>query len=95
MPAVSDPRELDSLALFRGLSLPELGRVNDLLGRTRFPSGAAIMTATQPGEVAYIVLEGTLKVSVVQADGREVVLALLGPGEIVGGLRLGYEVENA
>jgi CRP/FNR family cyclic AMP-dependent transcriptional regulator len=88
MPAVTDPRELEGLALFHGLSLPELGRINELLGRTRFPTGAAILTATQPGEVAYIVREGTLKVSVVQADGREVALALLGPGEIVGEISL-------
>jgi CRP/FNR family cyclic AMP-dependent transcriptional regulator len=32
--------------LFRGLSSAELARVNDLLGKTRFPAGAAIMTAT-------------------------------------------------
>lgn len=88
MPAVPDPRTLGHLSLFRGLSAAELARVNDLLGRTRFPAGAAILTATQPGEVAYVVLDGTLKVSVVQADGRELSLAILGPGEIVGELAL-------
>jgi CRP/FNR family transcriptional regulator, cyclic AMP receptor protein len=88
MPAVPDANVLGALALFRGLSAAELARVNELLGRTRFPAGAMVMTATQPGEVAYIVLEGTLKVGVVQADGRELTLALLGPGEIVGELAL-------
>jgi CRP/FNR family cyclic AMP-dependent transcriptional regulator len=88
MPAVPDANVLGGLALFRGLSTAELARVNELLGRTRFPAGAMVMTATQPGEVAYIVLEGTLKVGVVQADGRELTLALLGPGEIVGELAL-------
>jgi CRP/FNR family transcriptional regulator, cyclic AMP receptor protein len=88
MPAVPDANVLGALALFRGLSAAELTRVNELLGRTRFPAGAMVMTATQPGEVAYIVLEGTLKVGVVQADGRELTLALLGPGEIVGELAL-------
>ena len=84
MPAVSDPRSLADLDLFRDLSTSELVRINDLAGRTKFPAGAMIMTETQPGEVVYIVLEGTLKVSVVQASGTELTLALLGPGEIVG-----------
>lgn len=88
MPALPDPQSLAALALFRGLSTAELGRVNEHLGRTRFAAGAGIMTATQPGEVAYVVLEGTLKVSVVQADGRELSLAILGPGELVGELAL-------
>jgi CRP/FNR family cyclic AMP-dependent transcriptional regulator len=88
MAGVPDPQELGSLELFRGLSPAELARVNDLLGRTAFPAGAPIMTASQPGEMAYVVLTGTLKVSVVQSSGRELTLALLGPGEIVGELAL-------
>ena len=88
MPGVPDARELGNLDLFRGLSSAELLRVNDLLGRTKFPANARILTADQPGEVAYIVLEGTLKVSVIQSNGRELTLALLGPGEIVGELAL-------
>jgi CRP/FNR family cyclic AMP-dependent transcriptional regulator len=47
-----------------------------------------ILTASQPGEIAYVVLEGTLKVSVIESNGRELTLALLGPGEIVGELSL-------
>ena len=88
MAGVADPASLGKLELFRGLSASELARVNALLGRTAFPSGAMIMTATQPGEIAYIVLNGTLKVSTLETGGRELTLALLGPGEIVGELAL-------
>ena len=88
MAGVTDPSELRGLELFRGLSPSELTRVNELLGKTNFASGATIFTATQPGEIAYIVLSGTLKVSVIQPNGRELTLALLGPGEIVGELSL-------
>jgi CRP/FNR family cyclic AMP-dependent transcriptional regulator len=79
---------LGNLDLFRGLSAAELERVNGLLGRTKFPAGAMILTASQPGEVAYVVLDGTLKVSTLESNGRELTLALLGPGEIVGELAL-------
>lgn len=88
MAGVTDPSELGGLELFRGISPSELARVNDLLGRTTFAAGATIFTATQPGEVAYVILSGTLKVSVIQPNGRELTLALLGPGEIVGELAL-------
>ncbi|MCD6028442.1 MAG: transcriptional regulator, Crp/Fnr family [Thermomicrobiales bacterium] len=88
MAGVDNPADLGKLELFRGLSASELARVNDLVGRTKFATGATIMTATQPGEIAYIVLDGTLKVSTLEASGRELTLALLGPGEIVGELAL-------
>jgi CRP/FNR family cyclic AMP-dependent transcriptional regulator len=88
MAAVSDARELGKLDLFRGLTLTELTRVNDMLGQTKFPAGAMILTASQPGEIAYVILDGTLKVSTIQSNGRELTLALLGPGEIVGELSL-------
>jgi CRP/FNR family cyclic AMP-dependent transcriptional regulator len=88
MAGVSDPRQLGKLELFRGLSAAELARVNDLLGRTKFPTGAMILTASQPGEIAYVILDGTLKVSTIESNGRELTLALLGPGEIVGELSL-------
>jgi CRP/FNR family transcriptional regulator, cyclic AMP receptor protein len=88
MAGVPDAKDLGKLELFRGLSAAELMQVNDLLGRTKFPAGAMILTAEQPGEVAYIILEGTLKVSTIQGNGRELTLALLGPGEIVGELAL-------
>ena len=46
------------------------------------------MTAGQPGEVAYLIARGTVKIYVEQADGSDVILAILGPGEIVGELSL-------
>jgi CRP/FNR family cyclic AMP-dependent transcriptional regulator len=88
MAGVPDPSQLANLDLFRGLSNSELTRVNDQLGRTKFPAGAMILTASQPGEVTYIILDGTLKVSVLERNGRELILALLGPGEIVGELSM-------
>jgi CRP/FNR family transcriptional regulator, cyclic AMP receptor protein len=83
-----DPDALVPLPLFRGLSPSELGLVAAALRPVRFPAGAAVMTAEQPGEVAYVVQAGTLRVSLARADGSEVVLALLGPGEVVGEMSL-------
>lgn len=88
MAGVTDPQELGTLELFRGLSPAELTRVNTVLGRTKFPTGAMIFAVSQPGEIAYVILDGTLKVSVIESNGRELTLALLGRGEVVGELAL-------
>ena len=54
------PRILESSS-FRGLSASELTAVNNLLGRTKFPAGAMILTADQPGEIAYVVVDEHVK----------------------------------
>ena len=53
-----------------------------------FPTGADILRAEQPGDVAYIVLEGTVKVQVVRPDGTAVILAILRAGEVAGEMSL-------
>ena len=42
------------------------------------------MTAEQLGEAVDFILSGTVKVDVEQEDGSDVIMAILGPGEIVG-----------
>jgi CRP/FNR family cyclic AMP-dependent transcriptional regulator len=86
MPAVPDPSTLGEIPLFRGLTLEQLSRLNTLLHRKTFPAGTTIMTVDQPGEAVYVILTGTLKIHVEQANSTDVILAILGPGEIVGEL---------
>jgi len=88
MAAVSDPGTLGELPLFRGLPLEQLAQLNHLLRRKTFPAGAEIITAEQPGEVGYIIVSGTVKIHVEQAEGSDVILAILGAGEIVGEMSL-------
>lgn len=88
MPAVPPPADLGSLPLFHGLPPEALARLHAQLRATAFPSGTVIMTTEQPGEVVYVVVSGTLKVHVEQASGANVILAILGPGEVVGELSM-------
>src|SRR3712207_1765434 len=46
------------------------------------------MTAEEPGEAVYVVLKGSVKVHLFTPDGTEVILAVLGPGEVVGEMSL-------
>lgn len=88
MPALPDPAALSELVLFRDLEPEQLSWLNDHLHLKTFPAGSNIVAAEQPGEVVYIVLEGTIKISTEQVDGTEVILAILGPGDTVGELSL-------
>ncbi|HEY0513527.1 MAG TPA: Crp/Fnr family transcriptional regulator [Thermoanaerobaculia bacterium] len=88
MGAVDDPRRLGELELFQGLSPAELAGINDLLRSQAVQAGTHFITAEQPGEVVYVLLEGTVKIYVTRADGREVILAFLGPGDTVGEMSL-------
>ena len=82
----SGPLRMDESGgpLFAGLSDDKLSRIKALLRHRSFPAGANIISIEQPGEVVYIILEGTVKIHIEQADGSDVILAILGPGEIVG-----------
>ena len=88
MPALPDPNALADIALFKGLPVDRLRRLNDALHKKSVPAGTNMITAEQPGEVVYVLLEGTVKILIEQMDGREVILAFLGAGDTVGEMSL-------
>lgn len=88
MSAVKNPATLGQIALFKNLSETELVWLNTHLHQRDFRAGSNLAMAEQPGEVIYVVLEGTLKIYTQQLDGAEVILAILGPGDTVGEMSL-------
>jgi CRP/FNR family cyclic AMP-dependent transcriptional regulator len=80
--------DLETIPLFRGLSPTEQRQLHDLLGVRTVPAGTDILRAEEPGDVAYIVLDGTVKVQLDRSDGTAVILAILRAGEVVGELSL-------
>jgi len=75
---------LSEVALFRGLPAEQLSKIEARLRRRTFPAAAPTSSVEEPGETVYVVLEGSVKVYVIPPDGSEVILAILGAGEIVG-----------
>ena len=53
-----------------------------------FSTGYTIITADEPGEAVYVILSGSAKLHVIRPDRTEVILAVLGPGEVVGEMSL-------
>ncbi len=85
-PTRPEPAHLGAVALFAGLSAAELGRLSGLLRLDECAAGASLLFRGQPGSTVYVLLEGTLKVHAALPDGKQVILAVLGPGEVVGEL---------
>ena len=82
------PDVLDKFSLFHGLSSEDRTALGALLRRQQFNAGAIIMSAEQVGEAVYLILEGTVKIHISRDDGPNVVIAILGPGDIVGEMSL-------
>jgi CRP-like cAMP-binding protein len=79
---------LGQCGLFRRLGVAER---DALFARARVQKYAAhesIFLMGSPGDSMVAVLSGTIRISVPSPDGKEVVLAILGPGEICGEIAL-------
>jgi CRP/FNR family transcriptional regulator, cyclic AMP receptor protein len=79
-----DANALARIPLFEGLPRPEISRLSEYLHERRVPAGTNLLVAEQPGEAVYVILTGSVKVHAVRPDGTEVVLAVLGGGEVLG-----------
>jgi len=75
---------LARIPLFRGLPHSELSQLLEHLHERPFAAGANVLIAEQPGEAVYVILSGSVKVYTIRPDGTEVVLAVLGSGEVLG-----------
>jgi CRP-like cAMP-binding protein len=73
---------------FQHMAEPELDEIIAFATERRVPKGSVIFTKGDPGSSMMAVLAGRVRVSAVSADGREVTLNVIGPGEIFGEIAL-------
>jgi CRP-like cAMP-binding protein len=67
------------------------GALADLAERTiqrRYRKGNVIFVQGEAGERCFVIASGAVKISAYHQDGREAVLAVLGPGDVTGELAL-------
>ena len=88
MSAMVSTEALCKLPLFAGLSCEALDRLAELLHHRTVPAGTQLASAHQRGDKVFVILEGSVKVQHYTADGCEVTLALLGPGNTIGEMGL-------
>jgi len=78
---------LSYIKLFEGLTQTQLEWVAQRAHRRVFEAGRNVMTIEQPGEAVYVILHGTVKIHIEQPE-RDVILAILGSGDMLGEMSL-------
>src|SRR5690348_17024405 len=79
---------LKSVPLFASFPDDQLRLLVTVVTRRSAPRSSVIMAAGDPIDSLYIVISGRLKVMMGDADGKEVILSLIGPGEFFGEMGL-------
>lgn len=74
--------------LFTELPAGQAEKLAALLRRRRYRAGEPVFREGDPGTALYIVETGEVKILLGGSEGKEVALALLGPGEFFGELAL-------
>ena len=79
---------LRNVPLFSGLDQTELEKLSRVAGRRRATRGEFIVRTGEVTDALYILLSGSAKVTNSDEEGREIILAMLGPGEFFGEMGL-------
>jgi CRP/FNR family cyclic AMP-dependent transcriptional regulator len=79
---------LRNVPLFSALPEQQLVLLTSAVSRKSFPRGTTIFVAGDVTESLYVVISGRLKVMMSDDEGREVILAILGPNEFFGEMGL-------
>src|SRR3970040_135193 len=75
---------LKAVPLFSSFPEDQLRMLTAVVARKSVSRSPAVMAEGDPTDSLYIVLSGRLKVMMSDAEGKEVILTILGPGEFFG-----------
>ena len=79
---------LKNVPMFAGFPDEPLRVLSTVVTRRSVPRGTTVMAAGDPVDSLYIVISGRLKVMMSDAEGKEVILSILGSGEFFGEMGL-------
>lgn len=70
--------------LFESFNAVELGRLLGILEELELPKHHVIFSPGAPSEAIYFIEKGRVRLTRLSPEGKTVILALLGPGELIG-----------
>ena len=79
---------LKTVSLFWDLNEIELGYISDKMVSKKFENGNLIFLEESEGKNLFFVVDGSVKVTRLSKDGREVILAMLNAGDFFGEMSL-------
>ena len=81
---ISETDFLSTVSIFSELDQDILDEVKKISTERKYPKGSMIILEEEYGDKLFIVKDGTVKITRVNDEGKEVILALLGSSEIFG-----------
>ena len=79
---------LQNVPFLAGLSDEDRAALSAAIARRRYRRGDIIMQKEEPGHALFIVEKGAVRIYVPSAQGNDLILAVLGPGDFFGDLSL-------
>ncbi|HYG85597.1 MAG TPA: Crp/Fnr family transcriptional regulator [Azospirillum sp.] len=83
-PIALDPAVLHGMRLFAGLDAPALAEVIRSAQTRRVPKGTTIFAQGDLAQTCHALINGRIKIVQTGADGQQVVVRFIGPGEMFG-----------
>jgi CRP/FNR family transcriptional regulator, cyclic AMP receptor protein len=75
---------LSTLPVFQGLDIGQLDEIAVHAGMRRVARGVTVVQAGETTDNVYFILNGSMKVLICDADGREVIFTIIGQGAVFG-----------
>ncbi len=75
---------ISSVSIFNDLDDKTISEIEKLVSVRDYPKGSMVILEEEFGDIVFIVMNGTVKITRVNDEGKEVILAMLGEYEIFG-----------
>ena len=75
---------IKDISIFAELKDDEIKKISEFCRPRTYPKNSMVILEEEFGDTVFAICEGTVKITRVNDEGKEVILALLGPGEIFG-----------
>tara|TARA_X000001036_G_scaffold63455_2_gene53975 strand:- start:104 stop:802 length:699 start_codon:yes stop_codon:yes gene_type:complete len=75
---------ISDISIFSDLKEEEIKKISGFCMPRTYPKNSMVILEEEFGDTVFAICEGTVKITRVNDEGKEVILALLGPGEIFG-----------
>jgi CRP-like cAMP-binding protein len=82
--ATIDRSLIKALPIFQKMSDSELDDVLSRASSRRYPQGEAVFEQGAPATTFFVLLHGRLKVTQLTADGQQVIVRMVNPGDLFG-----------
>jgi CRP/FNR family transcriptional regulator, cyclic AMP receptor protein len=79
-----DVEMVRAVSLFASLDRNAAGELCRFLQIQDYPTSAVVFRSRDPGDSMYVIEQGKVRISITDADGHQVILAELGPGDFFG-----------